>query len=215
MIECSCLPDSFGSAFPFDFVRNPSRQKKPLLRDLTGSWKSGRSSEARSAESSPVECNGGKSLEMQLRFQNQQEEVHHMRQEQAKLREELSSQKVHSSLSHYRIGRREITQLTSFPLPGAQLARCESEVVMLCRGPCNSAAVTDTGRRRCLVTLKLKTRKQQFSYEQFPSLPLLFVLVLVFWQWLIGHNGHAASKINRWRMCECFCRELVYCQLRL
>uniref|UniRef100_A0A8C9ZCR6 TBC1 domain family member 2B n=1 Tax=Sander lucioperca TaxID=283035 RepID=A0A8C9ZCR6_SANLU len=48
---------SFGSAFTFDFVRNSSRPKKPPL----GSGRVGRT-----AENSPVECNGSKSLEMQL-----------------------------------------------------------------------------------------------------------------------------------------------------
>lgn len=63
--------------------------------------KFGRSSETQSAESSPVECNGSKSLEMQLRLQSQQEELSSMRQEQAKLGEELASQKVHASLFRY------------------------------------------------------------------------------------------------------------------
>ncbi|XP_049579269.1 TBC1 domain family member 2B [Syngnathus scovelli] len=76
---------SFGSAF--DFVRNSSRPKKPFLRDMMGPGKFGRS-----AESSPVEFNG-KSLELQLRLQNQQEEMCRMQQEQAKLKEELASQK--------------------------------------------------------------------------------------------------------------------------
>ncbi|XP_004553175.1 TBC1 domain family member 2B [Maylandia zebra] len=77
---------SFGSAFTFDFVRNPSRPKKLLL----GSGKLGRS-----AESSPVECNGSKSLEMQLRLQSQQqqEELSRLQQEEAKLKEELATQK--------------------------------------------------------------------------------------------------------------------------
>ncbi|XP_077372958.1 TBC1 domain family member 2B [Festucalex cinctus] len=81
---------SFGSAF--DFVRNSSRPKRPLLRDMMGSGKFSRNAEIRSAESSPVEFNG-KSLEMQLRLQSQQEEVCRMQQEQAKLKEELASQK--------------------------------------------------------------------------------------------------------------------------
>lgn len=83
-----CFPsDSFGSAFTFDFVRNPSRPKKLLL----SSGKLGRS-----AESSPVECNGSKSLEMQLRLQSQQqqEELSRLQQEEAKLKEELATQKV-------------------------------------------------------------------------------------------------------------------------
>lgn len=88
----SCLSDSFGSAF--EFVRNSSRPKRPLLRDMMGSGKFGRNAaESRSAESSPVEFNG-KSLEMQLCLQSQQEEVCRMQQEQAKLKEELVSQKV-------------------------------------------------------------------------------------------------------------------------
>ncbi|XP_061531886.1 TBC1 domain family member 2B [Phycodurus eques] len=81
---------SFGSAF--DFVRNSSKPKRPLLRDMMGSGKFGRNAETRSAESSPVELNG-KSLEMQLHLQSQQEDVCRMQQEQAKLKEELASQK--------------------------------------------------------------------------------------------------------------------------
>ncbi|KAF3688800.1 TBC1 domain family member 2B [Channa argus] len=89
---------SFGSAFTFDFARSSSRAKKPLLRDLKGTGRFGRSSETRSAETrsaefSPVECNGGKSLDMQIRTQSQQEELSCMQQEQGRLREELASQK--------------------------------------------------------------------------------------------------------------------------
>ncbi|KAG7521945.1 hypothetical protein JOB18_010234 [Solea senegalensis] len=84
---------SFGSAFTFDFVRNSARPKRPLLRDMMGSGRFGRSAETRSTESSPVECNGSKPLEMQLRLQSQQEELSRMQQEQAKLREELSGHK--------------------------------------------------------------------------------------------------------------------------
>uniref|UniRef100_A0A3Q3LNK2 TBC1 domain family, member 2B n=2 Tax=Mastacembelus armatus TaxID=205130 RepID=A0A3Q3LNK2_9TELE len=84
---------SLGSAFTFDFVRNPSRPRKLLLRDMMGTGRFGRSSETRSDASSPVECNGSKPLEMQLRLQSQQEELSCMQQEQAKLREELASQK--------------------------------------------------------------------------------------------------------------------------
>ncbi|XP_051808342.1 TBC1 domain family member 2B [Acanthochromis polyacanthus] len=84
---------SFGSAFTFDFVRNTSRPKKPLLRDMMGPGRFGRNAETRSAENSTVECNGSKPLEMQLRLQSQQEELNQMQQEQVKLREELASQK--------------------------------------------------------------------------------------------------------------------------
>ncbi|XP_029379501.1 TBC1 domain family member 2B isoform X2 [Echeneis naucrates] len=84
---------SFGSAFTFDFVRNSARPKRPLLRDMMGSGRFSRVAESRSTESSLVECNGSKSLEMQLRLQSQQEELSRMQQEQAKLREELSSHK--------------------------------------------------------------------------------------------------------------------------
>lgn len=51
-----------------------------------GSWK------LWSPESSPVEPNGSKASD--LRLQGQQEELSHMQQEQAKLREELATQKV-------------------------------------------------------------------------------------------------------------------------
>lgn len=93
-MQFSSLSDSFGSAFTFDFVRNSARPKKPLLRDMMGSGRFGRNAETRSAENSPVECNGSKPLEMQLRLQSQQEELNRMQQEQATLREELASQKV-------------------------------------------------------------------------------------------------------------------------
>uniref|UniRef100_A0A667YFW4 TBC1 domain family member 2B n=1 Tax=Myripristis murdjan TaxID=586833 RepID=A0A667YFW4_9TELE len=67
--------NSIGSAFTFDFVRSSSRPKRPFLRDMMGSGKFGRSAENRSTESSPVECNGSKPVEMQLRLQSQQEEL--------------------------------------------------------------------------------------------------------------------------------------------
>lgn len=94
VMKLSSLTDSFGSSFTFDFVRNPSRPKRPLLRDMIGTGRFGRTAETRSTESSPVECNGSKPLEMQLRLQTQQEELNRMQQEQTKLREELASQKV-------------------------------------------------------------------------------------------------------------------------
>ncbi|KAM8750836.1 TBC1 domain family member 2B [Acanthopagrus schlegelii] len=78
---------SFGSAF--DFVRNPSRPKRPLLRDMMGSGRFGRNS----SENVPAECNGSKPFELQLRLQSQQEELSRMQQEDAKLREELAGQK--------------------------------------------------------------------------------------------------------------------------
>lgn len=81
--------DSFGSAFTFDFVRNSSRPKRPLLRDMKSAGRFGRNPETLAAE-----CNGNKSPEMQLRLQSQQEELSQMQQEQVKLREELASQKV-------------------------------------------------------------------------------------------------------------------------
>ncbi|KAM3869818.1 TBC1 domain family member 2B [Diretmus argenteus] len=86
---------STGSAFPFDFGRTSSRSKRPFLRDMMGSGKFGRNAatESRSAETSPVECNGAKPMEMQLRLQSQQEEVSRLYQEQAKLHEELAGQK--------------------------------------------------------------------------------------------------------------------------
>lgn len=51
-----------------------------------GSWK------LRSPESSPVEPNGGKASD--IRLQGQQEELLRMQQEQARLQEELTTQKV-------------------------------------------------------------------------------------------------------------------------
>ncbi|CAJ1056657.1 TBC1 domain family member 2B isoform X1 [Xyrichtys novacula] len=84
---------SFGSAFTFDFVRNTSRHRRPFLRDMMGSGRFGRNAETRSPESSPVEINGSKVVEMQIRLQSQQEELNRMQQEQTKLREELAGQK--------------------------------------------------------------------------------------------------------------------------
>lgn len=91
----SPLPDSFGSAFTFDFVRNSSRPKRPLLRDMMGSGRFGRSADARSSDGSLVECNGSKPLDLQVRLQSQQEELSQLQLEQVKLREELASHKVH------------------------------------------------------------------------------------------------------------------------
>ncbi|XP_069564809.1 TBC1 domain family member 2B [Brachyistius frenatus] len=84
---------SLGSPFTFDFVRNSSRPKRPLLRDMMGPGRFGRNAETRSAENSAVECNGSKPSELQLRLQSQQEEVSRLQQEQVKLREELATQK--------------------------------------------------------------------------------------------------------------------------
>lgn len=100
------LPDSFGSAFTFDFVRNQARPKRPLVRDMMGSWK------LRSPESSPVEPNGSKALDM--RFQGQQEELSRMQQEQAKLREELAAQKV----QFCSVGRKTDANIVNLLLPG-------------------------------------------------------------------------------------------------
>ncbi|XP_047451636.1 TBC1 domain family member 2B [Mugil cephalus] len=80
-------------SFSFDFVRNTSRPKKPLLRDMMGSGRPGRGAETRAAENPEAECNGSKPTELQLRLQSQQEELSQMQQEQGKLREELASQK--------------------------------------------------------------------------------------------------------------------------
>lgn len=49
---------------------------------------------SRSAETSPVECNGSKAMELQIRLQSQQEELSRMQEEKNHLQEELSSQKV-------------------------------------------------------------------------------------------------------------------------
>ncbi|CAN9499330.1 unnamed protein product [Ophioblennius macclurei] len=84
---------SFGSAFTFDFVRNPSRPKRPLLRDMMSSGRFGRSPETRGADSPAAECNGSKPSEMQVRLQSQQEALSQMKQEQLELREELESHK--------------------------------------------------------------------------------------------------------------------------
>ncbi|KAG9281010.1 TBC1 domain family member 2B [Astyanax mexicanus] len=73
---------SLGSAFTFDF-RNPSRIRRPF----------GLSKTSRSGETSPVECNGNKTSELQLRLQNQQEELRVMQEEHVRLQEELTSQK--------------------------------------------------------------------------------------------------------------------------
>lgn len=75
---------SIGSAFTFDF-RNPSRMKRPFH---VGSGKA-----SRSTETSPLECNGTKTSELQLRFQSQQEEISHLQEQENRLREELASQK--------------------------------------------------------------------------------------------------------------------------
>ncbi|XP_041966504.1 TBC1 domain family member 2B [Alosa sapidissima] len=75
---------SIGSAFTFDFGRSTGRPKRPFL---------GGARSTRSGESSPVECNGSKSSELQLRLHNQQEELSRMQEEQTRLNEELAGQK--------------------------------------------------------------------------------------------------------------------------
>uniref|UniRef100_A0A8C9U6S1 TBC1 domain family member 2B n=1 Tax=Scleropages formosus TaxID=113540 RepID=A0A8C9U6S1_SCLFO len=73
--------NSTGSVFTFDFGKSSSRSKRPFLRDVMGSGKPGRS-----VDSSPVDFNGSKPSETQLRLQSQQEEL-------SRLGEELASQK--------------------------------------------------------------------------------------------------------------------------
>ncbi|XP_028814503.1 TBC1 domain family member 2B [Denticeps clupeoides] len=75
--------NSIGSAFSFDLAWNTSLQKRPFLRDKL----------SRSAETSPVACNGSKTSKLQLRLHNQQEELSKMQEEQVQLKEELASQK--------------------------------------------------------------------------------------------------------------------------
>ncbi|XP_058263498.1 TBC1 domain family member 2B [Hemibagrus wyckioides] len=99
---------SIGTAFTFDF-RNPSRIKRPFQTSLV---KSGRS-----AETSPVECNGSKAVELQLRLQSQQEEMRRMQEEQNHLQEELSSQK-------------ELVRLLQQTLRTAQCERWSGEMDM-------------------------------------------------------------------------------------
>ncbi|XP_061678740.1 TBC1 domain family member 2B [Syngnathoides biaculeatus] len=111
---------SFGSGF--DFVRNSSKPKRPLLRDMIGSGRFGRS-----AESSPVEFNG-KSLEMQLRLQSQQEDVCRMQQEQAKLKEELASQKELVRLLHQTLRTSQCDRQPAHrPVPGPDQSSTESD----------------------------------------------------------------------------------------
>ncbi|CAL8356174.1 unnamed protein product [Lota lota] len=76
---------SIGSPFSFEFSRSSQRTKRPFLRDMMGSGKSGRSADSLS----PVEP----SVETQLRLQTQQEELGRLHQEQEKLHEDLASQK--------------------------------------------------------------------------------------------------------------------------
>ncbi|XP_059917857.1 TBC1 domain family member 2B [Gadus macrocephalus] len=72
-------------ALPFEFGRSSLRPRRPFLRDIKGSVKSGRSADSASPVEPPVET--------QLRLQTQQEELGRLQQEQEKLREELASQK--------------------------------------------------------------------------------------------------------------------------
>ncbi|XP_026775138.3 TBC1 domain family member 2B isoform X1 [Pangasianodon hypophthalmus] len=99
---------SIGSAFTFDF-RGSSRIKRPFQMSFA---KSGRS-----AETSPVECNGSKAAELQLRLQSQQEELSRMQEEQNHLQEELSSQK-------------ELVRLLQQTLRTAQCERWPGEIDM-------------------------------------------------------------------------------------
>ncbi|XP_055012003.1 LOW QUALITY PROTEIN: TBC1 domain family member 2B [Boleophthalmus pectinirostris] len=74
---------SFGSTFPFDFGRNSSRNKRPLLPGRPG----------RGSADMSVECNGSRPVDLQQRLQNQQEELCRLQQEQTQLREELLTHK--------------------------------------------------------------------------------------------------------------------------
>lgn len=115
---------SIGSPFNFDFAR-ATRPKRPFLRDIIVSGKFGRSTEGRSPESAPVECNGSKPSELQLRLQSQQEELGLMHQEQAKLREELASQKelvrlLQQTLRSSQCERRPAGSSAAVPTPGLE-----------------------------------------------------------------------------------------------
>uniref|UniRef100_A0AAZ3R7U6 Rab-GAP TBC domain-containing protein n=1 Tax=Oncorhynchus tshawytscha TaxID=74940 RepID=A0AAZ3R7U6_ONCTS len=73
--------NSIGSPFTFDFGRSSSsslRPKRPTLRDIMGSGRLGRSTESSSPSSQttpPVECNGSRTNELQLRLQSQEQEL--------------------------------------------------------------------------------------------------------------------------------------------
>ncbi|KAM8860773.1 TBC1 domain family member 2B [Synchiropus picturatus] len=108
---------SFGSAFTLDFA---GRLRRPLLRDV----RSGRNAESRSAESSPIESNGVKPLELQMRLQSQQEEMNRMQQEQSRLREELASHKelvrlLQQTLRTSQGDRQLVRRLSQTPDPSA------------------------------------------------------------------------------------------------
>ncbi|KAL6106721.1 tbc1d2b [Pungitius sinensis] len=110
---------SLGSAFHFDFARNASRAKRPLLRDVMAPGRFGRS-----AESSPPECNGGKPADALLRLQSQQEELGRVRKEQAELRGELASQKelvrlLQQTLRTSQCDRQPVPHLAPAPDPSA------------------------------------------------------------------------------------------------
>ncbi|XP_055766073.1 TBC1 domain family member 2B [Salvelinus fontinalis] len=90
---------SIGSPFTFDFGRSSSsslRPKRPTLRDIMGSGRLGRNAESSSPSSqttSPVECNGSRTNELQLRLQGQEQELTRLHEENNNLTEELTSQK--------------------------------------------------------------------------------------------------------------------------
>uniref|UniRef100_A0A8K9UKX8 TBC1 domain family member 2B n=1 Tax=Oncorhynchus mykiss TaxID=8022 RepID=A0A8K9UKX8_ONCMY len=73
--------NSIGSPFTFDFGRSSSsslRPKRPTLRDIMGSGRLGRSIESSSPSpqtTPPVECNGSRTNELQLRLQSQEQEL--------------------------------------------------------------------------------------------------------------------------------------------
>ncbi|XP_027029063.1 TBC1 domain family member 2B isoform X1 [Tachysurus fulvidraco] len=94
---------SIGSAFTFDF------RKRPFQKNLV---KSGHN-----AETSPVEFNGSKAVELQLRLHSQEEELRRMQEEQNHLQDELSSQK-------------ELVRLLQQTLRTAQCERWSGEMDM-------------------------------------------------------------------------------------
>ncbi|KAJ8002426.1 hypothetical protein DPEC_G00158770 [Dallia pectoralis] len=87
---------SIGSPFTFDLGRSNNsslRSKRLNLRDIMASGKLVRSTDSTSQGSLPLECDGNRTNDLQLRLQRQEEEMSQLRQSNNTLTEELKSQK--------------------------------------------------------------------------------------------------------------------------
>ncbi|KAK6309455.1 hypothetical protein J4Q44_G00209180 [Coregonus suidteri] len=170
---------STGSPFSFDFGRSSSswsRPKRTTLRDMMGSGRLGRSSESPSPSShatSPVEWNGNRTNELQLRLQSQEQELTRLHEENNNLTEELASQKelVRLLQQTLRSTQREIRPAPPAPMEALLLER-DGQVQALC-GQMERLALEKESLQRELKGLKVKVDQRVFKDLLSEKLPRL------------------------------------------